>query len=126
MPRTINHIELLGRVGVEPELRYTGNGTAVTRLRLATDRPTRNGDSETDWHTVICWAKLGEAVNSYVNKGDRVYVSGRITYRSYEDREGQKRQQTEVHAQDVVFLDSSPGAADSGDDEERQGDDLPF
>ena len=125
MTRTINRIELLGRVGIEPEMRYTGNGTAVTRLRLATDRPTKNGEVETDWHTIICWGKLGEAVNGYVNKGNRVYVCGRLTYRSYEDDEGRKRQQTEVHAQEVVFLDSKHGTADADGDSEGS-DDLPF
>ena len=74
MPRTINHIELLGRVGADPEMRYTPNGTAVTQVRVATDRPRQNGETDTDWHTVTCWAKLAEAVNKYVGKGDRLYV----------------------------------------------------
>ena len=126
MARTINRIELLGRVGVEPEMRHTPSGTTVTRLRLATDRPAKDGENETDWHTIICWGKLGEAVNSYVDKGGRVYVLGRITYRFYEDGEGRKRQQTEVHAQEVVFLDSRNGAADTDANEESRGDELPF
>lgn len=126
MPRTINRIELLGRVGVEPEMRYTPSGTAVTRLRVATDRSNKNGESETDWHTVICWGKLAEAVNSYVHKGARVYLAGRILYRSYEDGQGQRRHQAEVHAQEVVFLDSRPGNGEGGDDQGPQDADLPF
>lgn len=127
MARTINRIELLGRNGIEPEMRYTNNGTAVTRLRVATDRPPRNGETETDWHTIICWGKLGEAVNTYVGKGDRLYVSGSLRYRTYEDQEGQSRLHVEVHAQEVVFLDSRSGSAEGEEDEPAgQDDDLPF
>ena len=78
MARTINKVELLGRVGTDPEMKYTPNGTAVTNLRLATDRYRRDGEDATDWHTVIVWGKTGEAVNEYVQKGQRVYVAGRL------------------------------------------------
>ena len=127
MPRTINRVELLGRVGTEPEMRYTTSGTAVTRLRVATDRPLRDGETETDWHTVICWGKLGEAVNSYVQKGARIYIAGRLQHHSYEDSQGQQRYQTEIHAQEVVFLDGkSNGAEASADPAPEEKDDLPF
>ena len=127
MARTINRIELLGRVGVAPEMRYTGNDTAVTRLRLATDRPVKDGESVTDWHTVICWGKLGEAVNTYVSKGDRLYVTGRLIYRSYENGQGEKRQQVEVHTQEVVFLDSRSGSTEARGHEDSGTDgELPF
>ena len=72
MSRTINRIELLGRVGTEPELRQTRNGTAVCRLRLATDRRNSGGESQTDWHNLVVWGKTAEAVAEYVQKGDRV------------------------------------------------------
>ena len=126
MPRTINHVELLGRVGTDPEMRYTASGTAVTRLRVATDRPTRDGEPETDWHTVICWGKLGEAVNSYVQKGARIYIGGRLQHRSYEDGQGQQRTQTEVHAQEAVFLDGKSNGSEATDAAPPQDDDLPF
>ena len=132
MPRTINRIELLGRVGIEPEMRYAPSGTAITRLRLATDRPTADGKTETEWHTVICWGKLGEAVNQYVQKGGRIYLSGRLHHRAYEDGKGEKRYQAEVHANEVVFLDGKPNGnepAPSGpavQTEEPPTDDLPF
>ena len=113
MPRTINRVELLGRVGSEPEMRYTSNGTAVTNLSLATDRPRKDGESTTDWHRVVCWAKLAETINQYVAKGDRLYVTGRLVYDSYEGEDGQRRYYTEVHARDVVFLDSRNGQRDT-------------
>ncbi len=106
MSRTINRVELLGRVGNDPELRHTQAGTAVTQLRLATDRRTEQGQSETDWHTVVCWGRQAESVCQYVARGGRVYVSGRLSQRSWEDREGQRRSRAEVHAREVIFLDS--------------------
>ena len=113
MARTINRVELLGRVGAEPEMRYTSNGTAVTNLSLATDRQRKDGESTTDWHRVVCWAKLAETINQYVAKGDRLYVTGRLVYDSYEGEDGQRRYYTEVHARDVVFLDSRNGQRDT-------------
>lgn len=127
MAYTVNRVTLLGRVGTDPEMRYTPSGTAITRLRLATDRPSKDGEGEkvTDWHTIIAWGKLAEAVDSYVQKGTRIYVSGRLQHHSYEDSEGQKRNQTEVHAQEIVFLDVKNGGADN-DNSAPQDDDSPF
>ncbi|MYC37812.1 MAG: single-stranded DNA-binding protein [Chloroflexi bacterium] len=107
MAKTINKVELLGRVGNDPEMRYTASGIAVTQLRLATDRLRRDGDDETDWHQVVVWDKLAEAVAQYVEKGQRIYVAGRLAQNSWTGDDGQRRYRTEIHAQDVVFLDSS-------------------
>ena len=105
MSRTINRVELLGRVGIDPEMTYTPNDTAVTRLRLATDRYRKNAEDDTDWHTVVVWGKTAEAVNRYVNKGQRVYVAGRLVQNCWDGDDGRRRYSTEVHAQEVVFLD---------------------
>ena len=117
MSRTVNKVELLGRVGAQPEMRYTPNGTAVTRLSLATDRRRQDGNTETDWHDVVCWGKQGEAVNQYVGKGDRLYVAGRMVQNCWETDDGQKRRRTEVHAREVIFLDSRNGARENGGEE---------
>ena len=120
MARTINKVELLGRVGTDPEMKYTPNGTAVTNLRLATDRYRRDGEDTADWHTVVVWGKTGEAVNQYVQKGQRVYVAGRLVQNTWEGEDGQRRHRTEVHTQEVVFLDSNGngnGASDDGDED---------
>ena len=120
MARTINKVELLGRVGTDPEMKYTPNGTAVTQLRLATDRYRRDGEDATDWHTVIVWGKSGEAVNNYVQKGQRVYVAGRLVQNTWDGEDGQRRHRTEVHTQEVVFLDSNGnwnGGSDHGDED---------
>ena len=111
MSRTINRVELLGRVGSDPELRRTQSGTAVVQLRLATDRRSQNGEgeSQTDWHTVVCWAKQAEAVAEYVRKGERVYVSGRLQQQSWETDAGARRSRTEIQASEVIFLGSGNG-----------------
>ena len=109
MSRTINRVELLGRVGSDPELRQTPNGTAVVQLRLATDRRNGEGESQTDWHTVVCWAKQAEAVAEYVKKGERVYVAGRLQQQSWETDAGERRSRTEIHAQEVIFLGTGNG-----------------
>ena len=111
MSRTINRVELLGRVGTDPELRRTQNGTAVVQLRLATDRRSRDesAETQTDWHTVVCWDKQAEAVAQYVHKGERVYVAGRLNHHTWETDSGERRSRTEVHAHEVIFLGSSNG-----------------
>ena len=117
MSRTVNKVELLGRVGAQPEMRYTSGGTAVTRLSLATDRRKQDGNTETDWHDVVCWSKQAEAVNQYVGKGDRLYGAGRMVQNCWETDDGQKRRRTEVHAREVIFLDSRNGARENGGEE---------
>ena len=91
MSRTINKVELLGRVGVDPEMQYTPNGTAVTKLRLATDRYRKEGENGTDWHNLVVWGATAEAVNQYVSKGQRIYVAGRLVQNSWENEDGQPR-----------------------------------
>ena len=117
MARTINKVELLGRVGTDPEMSYTPGGTAVTKLRLATDRYRKEGENETDWHDVVAWDKLAEAVNEYVGKGQRVYVAGRLVQNSWETEDGHRRHRTEVHASEVVFLDGGNGGSRNGEED---------
>ena len=115
MAKSINKVELLGRVGADPEMRYTASGIAVTQLRLATDRVRKGGESETDGHQIVAWDKLAEACANYVEKGQRLYVSGRLAQNSWTGDDGQRRYRTEIHAQEVVFLDSARnGAGDTG------------
>lgn len=109
MSRTVNKIELLGRLGADPEVRSTNGGTSVANLRLATERRVRDGEPEADWHTVVCWAGQADAVGRYLGKGDRVYVAGRLGYSTWEGSDGQIRHKAEVHASEVVFLDSRNG-----------------
>ena len=107
MAKSINKVELLGRVGADPEMKYTASGIAVTQLRLATDRVRKGGEADTDWHQIVVWDKLAEACANYVEKGQRLYVAGRLAQNSWTGDDGQRRYRTEIHAQEVVFLDSA-------------------
>jgi single-strand DNA-binding protein len=115
-------------------MRYTPEGHAVTRFSLATDRATRPGaEPVTDWHQVICWRKLAEFAGEYLAKGRLVAVSGHLTYRAWEGRDGQRRRTAEVIATEVVLLDRRPdgGAreaepAEASPDSPTPEDDIPF
>ena len=122
MSRTINRVELLGRLGGDPEMRQSQGGTPVTQFRMATDRRRQNGETEVDWHSVVCWGRQAEAVAEYVRKGNRLYVSGSLAQNTFETEEGQRIHRTEVHAREVVFLDSNGnGNGRSGAREEATG-----
>ena len=136
MAFSVNRTLLVGRVGHEPELRYTPEGQAVTTFSLATDRPTRSGaERETDWHQVVCWGKLAEFAGQYLAKGRLVFIAGRLTYRTWESRDGQRRRTAEVVATEIVPLDRRPEAeprqavpteTPASAEEPDQDDDLPF
>ncbi|NLA12045.1 MAG: single-stranded DNA-binding protein [Firmicutes bacterium] len=128
----LNLIVLIGRLTRDPELRYTpGNGTAVATFTLAVDRPftNRQGEKETDFIRIVTWDKLAETCANYLQKGRLVAATGRLQIRSYEDKEGVRRQSTEVVARDVRFLEPPrTGEADTfpGDDISVSEDDIPF
>lgn len=111
----MNKVMLIGNVGVEPEIRYVEQGLACARVRLATTErgyTLPNGTQvpdRTDWHTVILWKRLAEIVEQYVHKGDKLYVEGRIRYSTYDDKQGQRRYQTEIWADNMEML--TPRAA---------------
>jgi len=126
MARGVNKVILIGNLGQEPELRYTGSGTAVCNMRLATTNTYTNRDGEevqdTEWHNVVAWGRLGEVCNEYLDKGSQVYFEGSLQTRSWEDRDGNTRYTTEVKARDMTFLDSNrQGAPGGGDFDQSQG-----
>ena len=107
----INKAILLGRLGRDPEVRYTPDGTAVTNFSIATsdewrDKETGEKRERTEWHRIVAFGKLGEICGEYLAKGRQVYIEGRIRTRDWEDREGIKRYTTEIVANDVQFLGS--------------------
>jgi single-strand DNA-binding protein len=132
---------LIGNLGQDPELRYTGSGTAVCNLRLATNESYKDRDGnlvdKTEWHNVVAWGRLGEVCNEYLEKGSQVYFEGSLQTRSWEDRDGNTRYTTEVKAREMMFLDSGPPPRGSKPDSQQGGgqqeeetfepdDDLPF
>lgn len=98
--RGINKVILVGNLGKDPELRYTPNGTAVASFPLATSSRWKNSSGEfqekTEWHRIIAWGRQAEVCNEYLKKGSQVYVEGRIQYRSFDDKDGNKRFVTEI------------------------------
>lgn len=106
---TFNRVVLIGRLGRAPEMRYTPEGQAITRFSLATDRLTRAGaEHETDWHQVVSFGKVAEFAGQHLDRGRLVCVVGRLTYRSWEGRDGQTRRATEIIASEVIALDRKP------------------
>jgi single-strand DNA-binding protein len=119
--RSLNKVELIGNLGADPEVRSTNNGSRVANLSLATSRQWtgQNGEKQekTEWHRVICWNnkgfQLADLAEKYMKKGDKIYVEGRIEYRTWEDKEKQTRYVTEIIAREVILL-SPRGAASEG------------
>ena len=105
--RSVNKVILIGNATRAAELRSTSTGKSVASIRIATNRTVRDQE-ETQFHTVVCWDKLGETVGRYVNKGDPLYVEGRLQYRVFQDEEGRDRGIAEIVASDVQFLSRRP------------------
>ena len=104
---SVNKVILLGRLGADPELRYTGGGQPVANFRIATTeriKRNENWEERTEWHRVVVWGKLAENCSQYLSKGREVYVEGRLQTRQWNDQNGNTRYTTEIVAREVVFL----------------------
>jgi len=116
---SVNKAIIVGRLGADPEVRSTQNGTTVANMRIATSR-TYDGTEETEWHRAVVFGNQAEACGKYLEKGRQVYVEGRIQTNEWEDRDGNDRYTTEIVAQTVQFLSGegssgrSSGPAPSG------------
>ena len=113
MARSLNQVTLIGNVGQDPEVRTTANGGKVANFSLATSRTWKNANGDvqekTEWHRVTVWNRgtkggVADVVEKYVNKGDKLYVSGSIEYRQWQDKENQTRYATEINASEVILL----------------------
>ena len=117
MARGVNKVILVGNLGRDPETRYAQNGTAVTRFSVATseswrDKASGEQQERTEWHNVVCFARLGEIAGEYLRKGSKVYIEGQLRTSSWE-AEGQKKYRTEINAREMQMLDSR-GSMDGG------------
>lgn len=106
---SVNKVILLGRLGQDPELKYTPSGAAVCNFSLATteswnDKSSGQKQERTEWHRVVVWGKLAELCNQYLAKGRQAFVEGRLQTRSWDDQNGQKRYTTEINATTVQFI----------------------
>lgn len=116
---SVNKAILVGRLGRDPETRYTSGGQAVANFTLATDETFKDRAGErqkrTEWHRVVLWGKLAEIAQQYLKKGTLVYIEGRIQTRQWEDkRDGQKRQTTEIVGNVMRMLGSRGESAGGG------------
>ncbi len=131
MTRGLNKVLLIGRLGQDPEMRYTPSGRPLTKFQLAANRSWTTADgekkTETEWFNIVAWGKLAEICNQYLTKGKLVYVEGRLHTRRWKDDDGANHSSVEVITQEMIILDGRPG------DEERDAiqdlpaeDDYPF
>ena len=116
----VNKVMLVGRLGRDPELRYSSSGMPITNLRIATDESyvDRDGNKveRTEWHTVVVFQRAAENCSNFLSKGSLVFVEGSLQTRKWQDQQGQDRYSTEVKAQRVRFLDSKGGAREGTQD----------
>lgn len=129
-----NRIELIGHLGREPEMSYTPTGQAVTKFSVATSRKwTEKASGErkehTDWFNIVAWQQLAETCNTYLHKGSKVYLAGRMESRKYTDKDNIERIAWDVVLSDMVMLDGKPAGAESSSGEHGAADpnaDIPF
>ena len=144
MANSVNKVILVGRLGKDPEVKYTQGGSAVARFSLATDEVWKDQGGEkqqkTEWHNIVAWNKLAEICGQYLAKGRLVYIEGRLQTRNWEDKDGNKRTTTEIRADNMVMLGgrpeegrqeraaaaSAPSSLESHTDTEITDSDIPF
>jgi len=134
----VNKAILIGRLGRDPEVRYTPDGTMVTNFTMATDESYKDKNGEkvqrTEWHRIVVFGKLAEICGNYLVKGKLIFLEGRIQTRAWEDKDGVKRNTTEIIASNMQMLDSKgqakPGDAmpdaSSAPNSQTPMDDVPF
>ena len=118
MARGVNKVILIGNLGQDPELRYTGSGTAVCNMRLATTESYKDRDGNqvenTEWHNVVAWSRLAEICGEYLKKGSQVYFEGQLQTRQWEDKDGNTRYTTEVKVREMTMLGGRDGGGGGG------------
>ena len=129
----VNKVILVGRLGADPEMKYTQSGTGVCRFNMATSENWKDKEGQrqerTEWHRIVVWGKMASICNEYLKKGRQTYVEGRLQTRSWEDKNtGNKRYTTEVVANTVQFLGSAADRSGQSSKESTGGlpDDSPF
>lgn len=105
-----NRVQLIGNLGMNPEIKTLESGTKFAKFSLATNETYKNSKgekvTETEWHNIIAWNKTAELAEMFLEKGKEVAVDGKLTTRSWEDEKGNKKYMTEVVCNEIVFLGS--------------------
>jgi single-strand DNA-binding protein len=130
MSKTVNKVLLLGNVGKDPEIASTNGGTLVAKLSMATSERFKDKQGEwqdrTEWHNLVAYARGAEILRDFVHKGSKLYVEGRLTTRSWDDREsGKKMYRTEVVVGDISLVSSPDGARTSRSRTEKSNESGP-
>jgi single-strand DNA-binding protein len=116
----MNKMMLIGNLGRDPEMNYTPNGVAVTRFSLAVNRVTKSASGEreveTQWFNIVAWRQLAETCNTYLHKGSKVFIEGRLQTRKYTGNDGVERTAVEVIANEMEMLTPKERQAESGSD----------
>jgi single-strand DNA-binding protein len=126
MGRGLNKVMIIGSLGRDPEMRYTPNGRPVTSFSVATSRSWTSAEGErreeTEWFNVVAWGNLAEICKTHLNKGQQVYVEGRLQTRGWDDGEGKKHFRTELVANEMILLGDRRTPVDFYEDEPDGGD----
>lgn len=120
--RGVNSVNILGRVGADPEVKIVGNDKTVARFSVATSEVwTKDGEKQekTEWHRIVVWGKLAEIIGKHVEKGMIVFVQGKIQTRQWEDEQGKKNYSTEIIGSQIQFVGGKGGERSSGSGEGR-------
>jgi single-strand DNA-binding protein len=100
-----NRVQLIGNVGNDPEIKTLENGRKLAHLTIATnDKYTNDKGEQTEWHRVTAWGKTAEIIEKYVVKGKEIAIEGKLTHRSYDDKNGEKKYVTEVVVNEILLL----------------------
>ena len=128
MSRDKNLVILIGRLGQDPEVRYTAAGDAVANCTMATSESwTKDGSKQekTTWHRLVLWRRVGEIAAQYCKKGSKIYVEGAISNREYEDNNGVKKHISEITVKELIMLDSPGGNQPPADGQASGGQPAP-
>lgn len=115
MAKGINKVILIGNLGRDPEVRYTADGKAIANISIATseswkDKQTGERVEKSEWHRVVFFGKLAEVVGEYLTKGSKVYIQGKLRTRKWADKTtGEEKYATDIHADEMLMLDSASG-----------------
>ncbi|OQX60881.1 MAG: single-stranded DNA-binding protein [Anaerolinea sp. 4484_236] len=128
MSRGLNKVLIIGNLGHDPEMRSSGQ--PMTKFRVAANRSWTSPDGErhqeTEWFNIVAWGKLAEICNQYLNKGDQVYLEGRLHTRQWNDANGNQRSTTEIVAQEMIMLGNRPTSSEGLLPENDLEDEFPF
>ena len=139
MAKDLNKVLLIGRLGQDPELKFTQSGIAVAKFSLATTQSWKdqdgNNQEKTEWHNIVVWRKLAEICSEYLKKGSKIYCEGSLSTNTWEDENKKKHYRTEIVMNDMIMLDSKGASGEFGPKKTEEAevnvaqskdDDLPF